>query len=43
MPALKNMRHEKFIREYLKADFNAAAAYRAVYPRHKPGLQPVSS
>ncbi len=33
MPTLKNMRHERFIREYLKTDFNGAEAYRRVYPR----------
>jgi hypothetical protein len=26
------MRHEKFVREYLKCDFNGAEAYRRVYP-----------
>jgi hypothetical protein len=43
MPALKNMRHEKFIREYLKTDFNGAEAYRRVYPRHKPNIAKVSA
>jgi hypothetical protein len=43
MPALKNIRHEKFIREYLKCNFNAAAAYRAVYPRHKPSCARVTA
>ena len=36
MPALKNIRHEKFIREYLKCDFNGAEAYRRVYPQRRP-------
>jgi Terminase small subunit len=36
MPALKNMRHEKFVREYLKCDFNGAEAYRRVYPQRRP-------
>src|SRR4029453_5113179 len=36
MPALKNIRHEKFVREYLKSDFNGAEAYRRVYPQRKP-------
>jgi hypothetical protein len=43
MPALKNMRHERFIREYLKTDFNGAEAYRRVYPRHKPNIAKVSA
>ena len=43
MAVLKNVRHEKFIREYLKCDFNAAAAYRAVYPRHKPSCARVTA
>jgi hypothetical protein len=36
MPALKNMRHEKFVREYLKCNFNGAEAYRRVYPQRRP-------
>ena len=43
MPALKNMRQEKFIREYLKTDFNGAEAYRRVYPRHRPDIACVSA
>jgi hypothetical protein len=43
MPALKNMRHERFIREYLKTDFNGAEAYRRVYPRHRPDIACVSA
>jgi hypothetical protein len=43
MPTLKNMRHERFIREYLKTDFNGAEAYRRVYPRHRPDIACVSA
>ena len=43
MPALKNIRHEKFIREYLKTDFNGAEAYRRVYPGHRPDIACVSA
>jgi Terminase small subunit len=43
MPVLKNIRHEKFIREYLKTDFNGAEAYRRVYPRHRPDIACVSA
>jgi hypothetical protein len=43
MPALKNIRHEKFVREYLKCDFNGAEAYRRVYPRHRPNIAKVSA
>jgi Terminase small subunit len=43
MAALKNMRHERFIREYLKTDFNGAEAYRRVYPRHRPDIAKVSA
>ena len=43
MPALKNRRHEKFIPEYLKTDFNGAEAYRRVYPRHRPDIACVSA
>ncbi len=32
MGRLKNMRHEQFITELFKADFNQAEAYRRVYP-----------
>ena len=37
------MRHEKFLRNYLSCDFNAAEAYRRVYPRHKPKIAKVSA
>jgi hypothetical protein len=43
MPVLKNIRHERFIREYLKTDFNGAEAYRRVYPRHRPDIACVSA
>jgi Terminase small subunit len=43
MPALRNIRHEKFVREYLKCDFNASEAYRRVYPRHRPDIACVSA
>jgi predicted transcriptional regulator len=43
MPALANLRHEKFLREYLRCDFNGAEAYRRVYPRHRPNIAKVSA
>jgi hypothetical protein len=43
MAALKNVRHEKFIREYVACDFNGAEAYRRVYPRHRPNIACVSA
>ncbi len=36
MGKLKNMRHERFVREYVAADYNGAEAYRRIYPRHEP-------
>jgi phage terminase small subunit len=35
MPALKNIRHEKFVREYIKTGVGAEA-YRRVYPGANP-------
>jgi len=43
MARLSNMRHELFLQEYLKADFNAAEAYRRVYPQHRPNIAKVSA
>jgi hypothetical protein len=43
MAALKNVRHEKFIREYVACDFNGAEAYRRVYPRHRRDIAKVSA
>ncbi len=36
MARLRNMRHERFVREYLACDFNGAEAYRRVYPQRRP-------
>jgi len=43
MAALKNVRHEIFIREYVACDFNGAEAYRRVYPGHRPDIACVSA
>ena len=43
MARLKNIRHERFIREYIKSDFNGAEAYRRVYPRHSPSIARISA
>jgi hypothetical protein len=42
MPALKNIRHELFLREYLKTGI-AAEAYRRVYPNHTGNSARVSA
>lgn len=36
MGKLSNIRHEQFITELFKAEFNGAEAYRRVYPGHRP-------
>lgn len=36
-------RHERFLREYIRAHYNAAAAYRRVYPNHAPDSARVSA
>lgn len=35
---LKNMRHEQFITELFRTDYNAAEAYRRVYPSVRPDV-----
>jgi len=39
---LRNLRHETFVRHYMKTH-NAAEAYRRVYPRHRPDIARITA